>query len=202
MTGSGKTEVYIQAIQEVVAYGRQAIVLVPEISLTPQTVERFRARFDHVAVLHSHLTDAERHLALATNRRRAEVSGRRRRRAARSSPRRRNLGLIVLDEEHENVVQAGNRAAVSRPRCGPGTCAGRRGAVGARFGHAFARELAPGATGEYQMVEMPRRVFDRPLPDVRNDRLAKRSRPRSARAGHISRPLHWRCRMRWPTVAR
>ena len=61
MTGSGKTEVYIQAIQEVVGYGRQAIVLVPEISLTPQTVERFRRRFGEVAVLHSHLSDAERH---------------------------------------------------------------------------------------------------------------------------------------------
>ena len=61
MTGSGKTEVYIQAIQEVVHFGRQAIVLVPEISLTPQTVRRFRRRFEHVAVLHSHLSDAERH---------------------------------------------------------------------------------------------------------------------------------------------
>ncbi len=61
VTDSGKTEVYIQAIQEVVRYGRQAIVLVPEISLTPQTVERFRSRFGEVAVLHSHLSDAERH---------------------------------------------------------------------------------------------------------------------------------------------
>src|SRR6266702_4672412 len=61
VTGSGKTEVYIQAIEEVVRYGRQAIVLVPEISLTPQTVERFRRRFGAVAVLHSHLSDADRH---------------------------------------------------------------------------------------------------------------------------------------------
>ena len=61
VTGSGKTEVYIQAIQEVIRFGRQAIVLVPEISLTPQTVERFRSRFGEVAVLHSHLSDAERH---------------------------------------------------------------------------------------------------------------------------------------------
>ena len=61
VTGSGKTEVYMQAIQEVISYGRQAIMLVPEISLTPQTRERFRARFDNVAVLHSHLRDAERH---------------------------------------------------------------------------------------------------------------------------------------------
>ena len=61
VTGSGKTEVYIQAIREVVSYGRQAIVLVPEISLTPQTIRRFRKRFTSVAVLHSHLSDAERH---------------------------------------------------------------------------------------------------------------------------------------------
>ncbi|NQT15595.1 MAG: DEAD/DEAH box helicase family protein, partial [Planctomycetes bacterium] len=61
VTGSGKTEVYIQAIREVVGFGRQAIVLVPEISLTPQTIRRFRSRFPSVAVLHSHLSDAERH---------------------------------------------------------------------------------------------------------------------------------------------
>ena len=61
VTGSGKTEVYIQAIREVVSYGRQAIVLVPEISLTPQTRQRFRSRFDSVAVLHSHMSGSERH---------------------------------------------------------------------------------------------------------------------------------------------
>ncbi len=60
ITGSGKTEVYIRAIQCALAFGRQAIVLVPEISLTPQTRQRFRARFDRVAVIHSHLSDAER----------------------------------------------------------------------------------------------------------------------------------------------
>ncbi len=61
VTGSGKTEIYIQAIQEVLNYGRQAIVLVPEISLTPQTEQRFRSRFGQVAVLHSHQSDAQRH---------------------------------------------------------------------------------------------------------------------------------------------
>ena len=61
VTGSGKTEVYLRAIEEVVARGSEAIVLVPEISLTPQTIRRFRGRFGQVAVLHSHLTDAERH---------------------------------------------------------------------------------------------------------------------------------------------
>ena len=61
VTGSGKTEVYMRAIRKVIEYGRQAIVLVPEISLTPQTVGRFQSRFDSVAVLHSHMTDAARH---------------------------------------------------------------------------------------------------------------------------------------------
>ncbi len=62
MTGSGKTEVYLRAVQETLAAGRGAIVLVPEIALTPQTVGRFQARFgDVVAVLHSGLGQGERH---------------------------------------------------------------------------------------------------------------------------------------------
>ena len=60
VTGSGKTEVYIRIIEEVIRFGRQAIVLVPEISLTPQTVRRFQSRFRSVAVLHSHLSPTER----------------------------------------------------------------------------------------------------------------------------------------------
>ncbi len=61
VTGSGKTEIYLQCIREVVAQGRQAIVLVPEIALTPQTQRRFFARFKRVAVLHSGLTATDRH---------------------------------------------------------------------------------------------------------------------------------------------
>jgi primosomal protein N' (replication factor Y) len=61
VTGSGKTEVYLQAIAKALESGQESIVLVPEISLTPQTVARFRARFgDMVSVLHSGLTDGER----------------------------------------------------------------------------------------------------------------------------------------------
>ncbi|MCA9321274.1 MAG: DEAD/DEAH box helicase family protein, partial [Planctomycetes bacterium] len=60
VTGSGKTEVYLDAIGRCVAKGRGAIILVPEIALTPQTVERFESRFGSVAVLHSRLTDSER----------------------------------------------------------------------------------------------------------------------------------------------
>ncbi|MCH7990688.1 MAG: primosomal protein N', partial [Planctomycetes bacterium] len=99
VTGSGKTEVYIQAIREVVSYGRQAIVLVPEISLTPQTIRRFRSRFDSVAVLHSHLSDAERHWQwqqIAKSGVQVIVGAR----SAIFAPAP-HLGLIVIDEEHE-----------------------------------------------------------------------------------------------------
>ena len=99
VTGSGKTEVYIQAIREVVSYGRQAIVLVPEISLTPQTIRRFRSRFDSVAVLHSHLTDAERHWhwqQIAEGRVQVVVGAR----SAVFAPTP-HLGIIIIDEEHE-----------------------------------------------------------------------------------------------------
>jgi primosomal protein N' (replication factor Y) len=99
VTGSGKTEVYLRAIETVVAAGKQAIVLVPEISLTPQTIERFQGRFGQVAVLHSHLSNAER----AADWRRiaaGEIGVVVGARSAVFAPTR-NLGLIVIDEEHE-----------------------------------------------------------------------------------------------------
>ncbi|MFM7833232.1 MAG: DEAD/DEAH box helicase, partial [Planctomycetaceae bacterium] len=99
VTGSGKTEVYIQAIREVVSYGRQAIVLVPEISLTPQTIRRFRSRFGSVAVLHSHMTDTERHRqwqSIAAGGVQVVVGARSAVFAPVPHP-----GLIVIDEEHE-----------------------------------------------------------------------------------------------------
>jgi len=100
VTGSGKTEVYLRAIEAVVAAGRQAIVLVPEIALTPQTIHRFRERFTHVAVLHSNLTDIERHRQwrdIAEGRADVVVGAR----SAVFAPVQ-DLGLIVIDEEHEN----------------------------------------------------------------------------------------------------
>ncbi len=99
VTGSGKTEVYLQALAGVVAGGRQGIVLVPEISLTPQTVRRFRERFERVAVLHSGLTDAERaDQWRAIRAGEADVVVGARSAVFAPVPR---LGLIVIDEEHE-----------------------------------------------------------------------------------------------------
>lgn len=104
VTGSGKTEIYLQAIECVVERGQAAIMLVPEISLTPQTVERFRSRFattqHEVAVLHSHLSDGERHdewHRIREGRARIIIGAR----SAVFAPCA-NLGLIVVDEEHEN----------------------------------------------------------------------------------------------------
>jgi primosomal protein N' (replication factor Y) len=99
VTGSGKTEVYMQAIEKVLRMGRQALVLVPEIALTPQTVQRFMRRFTHVAVLHSGLTNLQRHQQwrmIADGQAQVVVGAR----SAVFAPLER-LGLIVVDEEHE-----------------------------------------------------------------------------------------------------
>ncbi len=106
VTGSGKTEVYLQAIAHALAQGKGAVVLVPEIALTPQTVERFKARFSHgplqtqVAVLHSHLSSGERHDEWHKIRqgRARIVIGARSALFAPVDP----LGLVIVDEEHEH----------------------------------------------------------------------------------------------------
>lgn len=101
VTGSGKTEVYLRLLQETLAQGKRGIVLVPEISLTPQLINRFAARFgeEHIAVLHSQLTDRER-----TNQWWDIVEGRKSiligARSALFCPMK-DLGLIIVDEEHE-----------------------------------------------------------------------------------------------------
>jgi len=101
VTGSGKTEVYLQAIARELAAGRGAIVMVPEISLTPQTVRRFASRFgDKVAVLHSALSDGERYdewHRIRSGAARVVVGPR----SAVWAPVR-DLGLIVVDEEHDS----------------------------------------------------------------------------------------------------
>ena len=186
ITGSGKTEVYIRAIQEVVSYGRQAIVLVPEISLTPQTEQRFRGRFGQVAVLHSHMTNAERswHWERIARDEVAVVVG------ARSAvfapvPR---LGVIVLDEEHEASFKQD-----SAPRYHARDVAlerARAEGVPLVLGSATPslESWHSAQTGAFELVELPRRVADRPLPDVRTIDLRNEMESGSGR-GALSRPL-------------
>lgn len=105
VTGSGKTEVYLQLIQYVINMGKQAIVLVPEISLTPQMVERFKGRFgDNVAVLHSRLSLGERYdqwRLIKEGNIKVAVGAR----SAVFAPFR-NLGIVIIDEEHESSYKS------------------------------------------------------------------------------------------------
>lgn len=104
ITGSGKTEVYLQTIAQALNLGKSSIVLVPEISLTPQTVEWFKARFGpEVAVWHSRLKGSERYIQwkkIKEGKARIVVGAR----SAVFSPVK-NLGLIIIDEEHENTYK-------------------------------------------------------------------------------------------------
>ncbi len=165
VTGSGKTEVYLRAIESCIERGKTACVLVPEISLTPQTVGRFRARFgDSVAVLHSRLSAGERYdqWDLARRGDAPIVVGAR---SALFAPLK-NVGLIVIDEEHESSYKQS-----SAPRYHAREVAEQ---LAARFGATLVlgsaslsmetRERAAG--GEWALVEMPDRVEGRKLPAV------------------------------------
>jgi len=186
VTGSGKTEVYIQAIDEVVQSGRQAIVLVPEISLTPQTRERFRNRFDSVAVLHSHMSDAERHWHwqhIAAGQVQVVVGAR----SAIFAPTP-HLGLIVLDEEHESSFKQS-----TAPRYHARDVARRRAqdeSIPLVLGSATPslESWQHTVDGTYKLIEMPGRVLDRPLPQVATIDLRSETRDRYS-TGAISRPL-------------
>ncbi|MQS95951.1 DEAD/DEAH box helicase, partial [Escherichia coli] len=104
VTGSGKTEVYLQTIEDVLSQGKQAMMLVPEIALTPQMVLRFKRRFgDDVAVLHSGLSNGERYdewQKIRDGRARVSVGAR----SSVFAPFK-NLGLIIIDEEHESTYK-------------------------------------------------------------------------------------------------
>jgi primosomal protein N' (replication factor Y) (superfamily II helicase) len=164
VTGSGKTEVYLSAIERVVARGREAIVLVPEISLTPQTIRRFRRRFGRVAVLHSHLSDAERHRywqSIAAGEVEVVVGVR----SAVFAPARR-LGLIVIDEEHETTFKQ-----ETTPRYHARDVAVKRAqmeGIPILLGSATPslESWRNADSGRYTRLAMPSRVGGRPMPEV------------------------------------
>jgi primosomal protein N' (replication factor Y) len=165
VTGSGKTLVYLEAVRRVLAAGQSAIVLVPEIGLTPQTVSRFRGAFgDQVAVLHSALSDGERADAwrlLRRGERRVAVGAR----SAIFAPVPR-LGIIVVDEEHEATYKNGEA-----PRYHAGAVAAVRarleGATLVLGSATPALETMTSATEHaLQLVRLPERIGTRPLPPV------------------------------------
>jgi primosomal protein N' (replication factor Y) len=166
ITGSGKTLVYIELLQRVVAeQGRTAIVLVPEIALTPQTVDRFRSVFgDDVAVLHSALSDGERYdawLALRSGKRRIAVGAR----SAIFAPLT-NVGAIIVDEEHESSYKQGEtpryharETSIMRAR--------EEGAV-VVLGSATPslESWLNASSGKYRLLSLPERVGGGRLPHI------------------------------------
>ncbi|MCA9131566.1 MAG: primosomal protein N', partial [Planctomycetales bacterium] len=186
VTGSGKTEVYMQAIHEVISYGRQAIVLVPEISLTPQTRQRFVQRFGQVAVLHSHMSPVERHhqwRKISAGHTPVVIGPR----SAIFAPLPR-LGLIVLDEEHENSFKQDNV-----PRYHARDVALHRAyleQIPLVLGSATPslESWKRAQSGAYRLASLPRRIHNRPLPQVTTIDL-RNHRPQPGR-GALTRPLH------------
>jgi primosomal protein N' (replication factor Y) (superfamily II helicase) len=182
ITGSGKTEVYLQAIALCLSQGLSALVLVPEISLTPQTVERFKMRFqaDLIAVLHSHLSAGERHdewHKLNSGRARVAIGAR----SAVFAPVQR-LGLIVVDEEHETSYKQeeapryhARDLAVVRAQLDQ--CAILLGSATPSLESYHNAKI-----GKYRLVHLSSRVDDRQLPlirivDMRQEYLKQKHAP-------------------------
>ncbi|TWU42320.1 replication restart helicase PriA [Novipirellula artificiosorum] len=185
VTGSGKTEVYIKAIEHVVRFGRGAIVMVPEISLTPQTRGRFERRFDSVAVLHSQMTPAERHFQWQRIRR-GEVQVVVGPRSAVFAPLPR-LGLIVIDEEHDASFKQD-----TQPRYHARKVAHARAmslGVPLILGSATPsmESWHATATGHAELITMNDRINQRPMPNVELVDLRVRD---DRTRGAISRQLH------------
>ncbi|HPB30547.1 MAG TPA: primosomal protein N' [Candidatus Sumerlaeota bacterium] len=166
VTGSGKTEVYLRALEETLARGDQGIVLVPEIALTPQTVERFRGRFGNiVGVYHSHLTLGQKFdmwKGIHEGRIQCLVGAR----SAVFAPFPR-LRLIVVDEEHESTYKQGDTpryhardvAIMRASRVGATVILGSATPSLESFHNA--------RTGKYKLLRLPRRALNLPLPSVR-----------------------------------
>lgn len=165
VTGSGKTEVYLQSIQQVVDEGKEAIVLVPEISLTPQMVTRFKGRFgSNVAVLHSALSAGEKYDEWRKVQRK-EVQVVVGARSAVFAPFE-NLGIIIIDEEHETSYKQEDH-----PRYHARDVAifrGERHRCPVMLGSAtpMLESFARAQKGVYQLLSLPKRMNDATMPDV------------------------------------
>ena len=166
VTNSGKTEVYLQSIANTISRGKSAIVLVPEISLTPQTVRRFRARFkDQLCVLHSRLSDGERFdewNRINSGEAQIVIGAR----SALFAPLR-NLGLIVVDEEHESSYKQSES-----PRYMARDVAVMRGKLENAvviLGSATpsAESLYNARQGKFLLCRMASQVADKPKPLIR-----------------------------------
>ena len=171
VTGSGKTEVYLQALDLALEQGKGAIVLVPEISLTPQTVERFKARFSSgprqtlVAVLHSHLSAGERHdewHKIRQGRARIAIGAR----SAVFAPVER-LGLIIVDEEHEHSYKQEEAPRYHARDVAVVRAQMEQAVVVLGSATPSMESFYNARRGKYRLLEMPARADDKKMPVVR-----------------------------------
>jgi primosomal protein N' (replication factor Y) (superfamily II helicase) len=166
ITGSGKTLVYIELLRRIVDdRGQTAIVLVPEIALTPQTVDRFRAAFgDRIAVLHSALSEGERYdawLALKRGEKRIVVGAR----SAVFAPLE-NLGAIIVDEEHESSYKQGETPRYHAREVAIVRARGEGAVTVLGSATPSLESWANATTGKFTLLTLPDRVGGGKLPDI------------------------------------
>ncbi len=165
VTGSGKTEVFMKAVRETLALGKCAIILVPEIALTPQMVSWFRGRFGTAAaVIHSRLSAGERYDEWRRIRRgeaRVVIGAR----SAVFSPVEK-LGLIVVDEEHESTYLNDRHPRYDTRDVAASRCRRENATLILASATPSILSFARARRGDYVLLEMPKRVNDRPLPEV------------------------------------
>ena len=165
VTGSGKTEVFIRAVRRCAQLGKTAIVLVPEIALTPQMVAWFRSRFgEDAAVLHSRLSPGERYDEWRRIRR-GEVHVVIGARSAIFAPLE-NVGLIIIDEEHEQTYLSDNTPRYDARELAKLRCRNEGAALLLASATPSMRSFALAGRGDLTLLEMRKRVNDRPLPRV------------------------------------
>jgi len=165
VTGSGKTEVYLALVHKVLEMGRSAIVLVPEIALTPQMVNWFRGRFGpQTAVLHSRLTEGQRYdewRRIRKGEARVVIGAR----SAIFAPVQ-DLGLIVVDEEHEQTYLSDRHPRYDARQVAGSRSSRERATLVLSSATPSILSFAKARRGDYTLVEMPSRVMDRPMPTV------------------------------------
>ena len=175
VTASGKTEVYLRCAAEVLATGRSCLVLVPEIALTPQLVQRFRARLgEGVAVLHSALPDAERRRAwsaMRDGRIRVVVGAR----SALFAPLG-ELALVVVDEEHDPSFKQAERFRYHARDLAMLRAQRARAVVVLGSATPSLESYRNAHTGKLELLQLPERATPRPLPEVRVCDLRVRGR--------------------------
>jgi primosomal protein N' (replication factor Y) len=167
VTGSGKTEIYLQAIEHALHQGKDSIVLVPEISLTPQTVERFRARFQNqrITVLHSNLSAGERHdqwHKIRDGESHIVIGAR----SAVFAPVQ-ALGLIVIDEEHETSYKQDEAPHYNARDIAVMRAKIERAAVVLGSATPSLESFYNARRGRYTLAELPTRVDNQKMPVIR-----------------------------------